>query len=108
MDCEIEFTRSVTLTPCISKDSFGKVTYGTPFTVPACISYTIKNIIDMRGNTFITSAKIDIPYDTHIVSEDKITLPNGSTPYIGSISEAYDEEARKVLYKIVYVGKTGT
>jgi hypothetical protein len=102
---EMEFTRSVTIAPYVSTDVHGKNTYGTPVTVPACIDYLMKNIKDFRGNEVITSSWIALPPNTSISLKDQITLPDGSTPYIGSIGEAYDEEAREVVYKEVYVGR---
>lgn len=105
MSFELEFSRSVEIAPFISRNVYGTCTYGTPVTVPACIDYTIKNIKDFRGNDLITSAWIALPADFSINYQDQITLPNGEKPYIGSIDDAYDEEAREVLYKIIYVGR---
>lgn len=102
---EMDFTRSVQIAPFVSKNAYGKATYGAPVTYPACLDYTVKNIVDFRGNTFITSSWIALPPDTPVYYEDQVTLPNGAKPYIGTISDAYDEEARKVLYKVVYVGR---
>jgi hypothetical protein len=102
---EMVYTRSVTIAPCISTDLHGKNTYGTAVTVPACVDYTVKNIRDFDGNTFITSAWIALPPTTTINYKSKVTLPNSDTSYVGSISEAYDEEAGEVLYLEVYLGR---
>lgn len=102
---ELEFTRSVTIQQSTGVDRYGKRTYGDPEEVPACISYLIKNIKDFRGNTFITSAWIALPCGTPIDMHTKITLPDGTSPYIGSFGDAYDEEARQDVYLEVYVGR---
>lgn len=102
---KMEYSRSVTITPCTGENVYGNRTYGTPATVKACVDYLIKNIKDFRGNEFITSAWIAVPPDTTVAINSQITLPDGSQPYIGSIGEGYDEEAREVLYKEIYVGR---
>jgi len=99
------YTRSVTIAPCTSEDVYGKRSYGTAVTVPACIDYLIKNIKDFRGNEFITSGWLALPPGTAINYSSKITMPDGSNPYIGSIGDAFDEEAGEVLYLEVYVGR---
>jgi hypothetical protein len=105
MSFEMEFSRSVTIAPYISTNVYGAVTYGTPVTVEACVDYLIKNIKDFRGNEFITSSWIALPPNTSLNYHDKITLPDGSSQYIGSIGEGYDEEAREVVYIEVYTGR---
>jgi hypothetical protein len=99
------YTRSVTIASCTSTDVYGKRTYGTAVTVPACIDYLIKNIKDFRGNEFITSGWLALPPATVIAYDSKITMPDGSNPYIGSIGDAFDEEAGEILYKEIYVGR---
>jgi hypothetical protein len=99
------YTRSVSIAACTAEDVYGNRTYGTAATVPACIDYVIRNIKDFRGNEFITSGWIALPPTTTVAYNSKITMPDGETPYIGSIAEAYDEEAGEVLYKEIYVGR---
>jgi hypothetical protein len=101
----MNYTRSVTIAPCNSEDVYGKRTYGTGVVTPACIDYVQRNIKDFRGNEFITSGWIALPPSTTLAYNSKITMPDGSNPYIGSIGDAYDEEAGVVLYKEVYVGR---
>jgi hypothetical protein len=103
---ELDFPRTVTIAPYVSKDAHMAVTYGTPITYPACVEYITKYMINFRGASFITSSWVALPPGTPVTVQDKITLPDGSTPYIGSIAEAYDEEAHQVIYIEVYVGKT--
>jgi len=101
----MDYTRSVQIAPCTSEDIYGNRTYGTAVTVPACIDYIIRNIKDFRGNEFITSGWIALPPSTTVAYNSQITMPDGTHPYIGSIGDAFDEEARAVLYKEVYVGR---
>ena len=101
----MRYTRSVQIAQCTSEDVYGNRIYGTAVTVPAVIDYLIKNIKDFRGNEFITSGWLALPPSTTVSYNSKITLPDGSSPYIGSIGDAYDEEAGAVLYLEVYVGR---
>jgi hypothetical protein len=105
MDFEMEFPQSVIIEPFAEKDVDGNVTYGTPVTSDACVDYLIKNIKDFRGNELITSAWIALPPTASIAYNSRVTLPDGSKPYIGSIGEAYDYESKTVIYKEVYVGR---
>lgn len=99
------YTRSVTIEPFISEDVYGARTYGEAVTVPAILSYLAKDIKDFRGNTFITDAWIAVPPDTVVNERSRITLPDGTAPFIGSISRVYDEEAQDYLYTEIYIGK---
>ena len=102
---EMNYTRSVTIAPFISEDLYGARTYGPPVVVPAILTYMVKDIKDFRGNTFISDAWIAVPPNTVVSEKSKITLPNGSSPFIGSISKIYDEEAEDYLYTEIYTGK---
>lgn len=101
----MEYTRSVQIAQCTSEDIYGNRTYGTAVTVPACIDYIIRNIKDFRGNEFITSGWLALPPSTTIAYNSQVTMPDGSHPYIGSIGDAFDEEAGEVLYLEVYIGR---
>jgi hypothetical protein len=102
---ELNFTRSVTIAPYTGEDRYGERTFGTARIVPAILVWMVKDIKDFRGNTFIADAWVAIPPEYTVGERDKVTLPNGSSPYIGSISKVYDEEAEEYLYTEIYVGK---
>ncbi|HEX2955692.1 MAG TPA: hypothetical protein VHO70_02605 [Chitinispirillaceae bacterium] len=102
---DLNFTRSVTIAPYVGEDRFGKRTYGPAVVVPAIITWLVKDIKDFRGNTFIADAWVAIPPEYAVGERDKITLPNGASPFIGSISQIFDEEAEEYLYTEIYIGK---
>lgn len=102
---EMNYTRSVTIAPYTGEDRYGARTYGDAVVVPAILTSMIKDIKDFRGNTFLSDAWIAVPPDTTVGERDRITLPDGSAPYIGSISKIYDEEAEEYLYTEIYIGK---
>lgn len=101
----MKFNQSVTVTPYVSEDVYGKRTYGTPVTLSCLIDYTIKNIKDFDGNNFLTAAWIAFPTGTVIHYTDKITLPDGTHPYIGSISEIKNHRDGTTHYLEVYTGR---
>lgn len=101
----MNYTRSVVITPCTGEDRYGARTYGEPFTVPAITTYLEKNIKDFRGNVFITAAWVAIPPEYEVTYNSMVELPDGTTPYVGSVSDIFDEEAEEILYKEVYVGR---
>jgi hypothetical protein len=99
------FTDSVVLEKFVSQDIYSKVTYASPQTIPADIDYIQKNIKDFRGNTILTSAWIALPPETNIGLADRITLPDHTTPFIGSISPIKDYRRGIVHYIEVYVSR---
>jgi hypothetical protein len=101
----MNYTRTVTIENYIGEDRYGLRTYGPATVVPATLTSMVKDIKDFRGNTFLSDAWIAVPPDTVVRERDKITLPDGSAPYIGSISKIYDEEAEEYLYTEIYIGK---
>jgi hypothetical protein len=102
---EMEFTRSIILERFQSQDVYGKSRYDEAETVEAIVDYMVKNLKDFRGNEYMSSAWIALPPGTAISRRDRITLPDGTQPYIGSIAEVFDESIREPLYIEVYVGR---
>jgi hypothetical protein len=102
----MNYTQSVTISPYLSENEYGDRTYGTPVTVPAILTWSILNIIDFQGHLFISNASVTIPIEYSVDEKDKITLPNGSSPDIGSISKIFDEEAEEYIYTKIYLGKS--
>lgn len=102
---EMNWTRTVTIAPYVGEDRFGARTYGEAIAVPCILTWLVKDIKDFRGNTFISDAWIAIPPEYTVGERDKITLPDGSSPFIGSISKIFDEEAEDYLYTEIYIGK---
>lgn len=102
---ELNFTRSVTIEYCTSENKYGSRTYTEPITVPAIISYTVKNIKDFRGNTFITAAWIALPPGIGVFYDSRVTIPGEETSFVGSINKIFDEEAGDFLYTELYCGR---
>jgi len=105
MTREMKFSRSITLAPYVSKDAFHKNTYGTAVTVAANIFSIIKVYTDKSGSEVISSAKLMLPKTTIIGYEDQITLPDGTTPYIGSIAAESNQRTGECHYIEVYLSR---
>ncbi len=101
----MKFNTSISVAPYVSEDVYGKRIYGTPVILPCNIDYTIKNIKDFRGNAFITASWLAFPPGTTIDYKDKITLPDGTHPYIGSISKIQNQRNGTIHYLEVYTGR---
>lgn len=99
------FPHYITLERFVSTDLYGEVTYEPPEKIPATLDYVIKDIRDFRGNTILTSAWIALPPDTKIGLRDKITMPDGTAPYIGTIGPTWDYRRNRVHYIEVYVAR---
>jgi hypothetical protein len=97
--------QSVTIAPFSAQDALGAKTYGTAATVKCFINYVEKNIKDFDNNEFITSAVIRIPGTSTVTRQDKITLPNGESPYIGSISQKTNYRLNRTSYTEIWVGR---
>lgn len=102
---KMRFPQSITLEKFVSRDAYHNITYGAPSTVHAAIEYIIKKIIDATGTEIVTSAWIALPPNTSISYNDKITLPDNSTPVIGSIAPVFNYRTKQNHYIEVYVSK---
>src|SRR5665647_1421872 len=105
MTREMKFSKSITLAPYVSKDAFHKNTYGTAVTVDANIFPIIKIYTDKSGSEVVSSAKLMLPKNTVIGYDDKITLPDNSTPYIGSIASESNQRTGECHYIEVYLSR---
>ena len=78
------FPHTVTITPYVSKNSYGEEVLGTPRTAKA---YVEPNISISNGTTVDEQSSQTVAYinDLTITVRDAITLPNGFTPVISSI-----------------------
>lgn len=97
--------QAITFESCTAQDALGERTYAAPVTVKCRVDYIEKNIKDYNNNEFITSARIIAPAGTSVKRSDRITLPNGDNPYIGSISPKENYRLGKVAYVEIWVGR---
>jgi len=101
----MDFPDTVQISKFSSEDVYGKRTYQTATTSKANVRSFIKNLKDFRGNELLSSAWVALPRGSSIAYNDKITLADGSTPYIGSIAERKSPVSHRIEYIEVYVGR---
>jgi hypothetical protein len=101
----MKYPQAIGLQKYSAIDAYHNITYGTSQNIPAFIDYTIKKVMDFTGAEIVTSAWIALPPNTSIDYRDKITLPDGSTPIIGSIAPICNYRTRQTQYIEVYVSK---
>lgn len=85
-------TDTITFNAGSAIDKYGKRTYGgTTTTAQGHIVYENKLIKDQEGQDILSTGKVILygPY-TSITLQDKITLPNGTSPVIVSIETKKD------------------
>ncbi len=103
----MKFPDEVGYEPCTSIDEYGAGGYGTKVTLKCSVEYIEKNIKDYNDNEFLTSAWIAFhpSVGSGIKRYDRITLPDGTQPYIGSIIQRKNKRLKKISYIEVYVGR---
>lgn len=94
--------QSITLYPASGFNSNGQSTYSTSSTIPCLIQQQVMNTRDMMGNDAISTTQILIDGGVTITNKDKITLPDGTQPYIISIREMPCMSLGTSFAKIIY------
>ncbi len=75
------FVHTVTLEPFVSRDVYGKPTYGAPITVKAKIEKSEEQLLTPEGQSLVSSRKVFLAsQDTSITPEWRLTLPAGFGP----------------------------
>ena len=103
----MKFPDEVGYEPCTSIDEYGTCAFGEKVTLKCSIEYVEKNIKDLNDNEFMTSAWIAFhPTVGSVIKRyDRITLPDNSQQYIGSIAQRKNKRLKKITYIEVYVGR---
>jgi hypothetical protein len=94
---------TVTVAPVTAKDAYGKRTWGTATTFSSCRVQTGNyKVLDSNGQEKVSEGRVYFPNKPTITLNDKITLPDGSTPPILSVDFFGDE--RGDHHTIVHFG----
>lgn len=103
----MKFPDEVGYEPCQSIDEFGTCTFGEKVTLKCSVEYVQKNIKDIQDNEFMTTAWVAFhPSVGSVIKRyDRITLPDGESQYIGSITQRKNKRLKKISYIEVYVGR---
>lgn len=83
----------ITLAAVSSRDQYGKPTYGTAATYSARVNYKQTRIVNRtNGQDAIATGIVWISGTPTITIDDRITLPDGSTPVILNWETLADED----------------
>jgi hypothetical protein len=83
-----------------SWDEYGNPIAGTTTTLTALVQYNTRAAIDREGKQKVSSCQILLSPDTMITIDDKITLPDGTTPIILSIEKTVDFDGNLEYIKV--------
>ena len=93
---------TVTHTPAASRDSYGKITYGTATKYQARVSYKQRQIRAANGELTLSTGSVWFIQTLAIDHSDRLTLPDGSIPQILSVETHADDRGDR--YTKVYFG----
>lgn len=96
------FPFQVTRHPYVSKDSYHKVTYGTPETIDCKYAKLSKMVEGKNGKAVKVVAWTSFPDGTVINYDDKIDLPDGSFSEIVLIHKIHNHVGREVCVDVYY------
>lgn len=92
---------TVTHTPVSSRNSYGKITYGTAVSYTARVVYRNKQVRSPSGELVMAAGTVWFAGTVSMSPDDKITLPDGSTPQIISV-EKYADDVEDRFTKIYF------
>lgn len=82
---------TVTHAPVSSRDAYGKITYGTSTPYTARVVYRNKQVRSATGELVMAAGMVWFAGVVSISGDDKITLPDGTTPQIISVEKYADD-----------------
>ena len=89
-------------TPVSSRDAYGKITYGTETEYQARVVYKNKQVRSSSGELVMAAGMVWFAAVIDISPEDKITLPDDSTPQVISVERFPDASGDR--YTKIYFG----
>lgn len=92
---------TVVHTPVLSRDSYGKITYGTGVSYQSRVVYKNKQVRSANGEIVMSAGTVWFAQTISISASDKITLPDGTTPQIISV-EKYPDDRGDRFTKIYF------
>jgi hypothetical protein len=96
---------TVVLEPCIGHGTYGEELYGTPVEgLRARVSYSQK-LVPLPGGTgeqVVSRGTVWVAYTGEVKANDRLTLPDGSTPEILLVDQPGDETGIRHHTKITF------
>lgn len=93
--------QEATLEAALTKDNYGQYSYDTAVTVACRIAQKVQKIINSQGKEVISHSMVYLNGSQTVTVNDRITLPDGTTPeilQIGSTAKANGVLIMKVIY----------
>lgn len=96
---------TVTIAAVSSKDAYGKRTWGSATTYPACrVQSGDHKVLDLAGQEKVATGRVYIPNAPTVTLNDRLVLPDGSVPPILAVDRLADE--RGAHHTVVHYGST--
>lgn len=84
--------QSITIAAVATKDAYGKRTWGSASTINQCRVQTGDHkVLDSTGQEKVANGRVYVPGAPTLTLNDKMTLPDGSSPPILAINRFGDE-----------------
>lgn len=104
----MDFPFTCTIHPYISTDRDHNRTYGDPVSSSCYFQQTTEIFQGAAGSELISFAWLALPPETTLHKHDKITLPDGSEPYIRSFYPNYRLSDNEIEYITVNLANDAT
>lgn len=88
--------------PVSSRDSYGKITYGAATSYAARVVYKNKQVRSATGEVVMAAGMVWFLGTVSMSGDDKITLPDGSTPQVISVEKYADDDGDR--FTKIYFG----
>ncbi len=89
LDC---MPSSITREPFLSHDRYGERTFGAGAAIQCRVQEKIERVTIPSGEEVLARGRVYLGAIVGVSTEDKITLPDGTTPEILSVMKVNDEE----------------
>ena len=96
------FLCTVTYKPFASRDGYGKVTYGAGTNLKAFVSRKQRKITLTDGRDVVSELQLVLPESRVISTNDRIVMPDGSTPPILQVATTLDSAGQPYLVEVFF------
>jgi hypothetical protein len=80
---------TVSITPYVGQDAYGKPTYGPAVVRPARVEYELTIVPTAQGQARTSTSVVMLNGDFVLTERDKLTLADGTSPAIQQVARAF-------------------
>lgn len=84
-------TQTITVEPFASRNTYGKPVYGASVSYQALWMKKLRQIRDNAGKIIVSRSTVVLDVNPTIGMEDRVTLPDGTTPPIVGIEQCVSD-----------------